>query len=368
MVDELLVDLDSISSYEEVAFLLTSLSESAFAASDGSVDIMKTVYDKMLKVLSTLYAKQGDIPNSSSLFTSILNSMTQNPQAMDEASRNNTHWALDSLLTVKSDYMGEEESQKNMEIIANLMTSNVIDSDASYSTQSEFQVSMLNYAELFGAKVLRGTIRDQQSNVYSTDEFVIQPSRNSPEGLSEVEFLVPAGNSTAGAKVPRDFAIGTNVTALDALDSFLVVTNFKGYKLLNNETVPAEADTYVGPVSVISFSTKLSGVQDVTGKVKELPESVLLNFTNMPSNATLTIPVSGIGSEAKPNCTWLNETGDYWTTKGCYLVSFTDSNEFCNCSHFTMFSVQSSGEGLVDASLKLTSRQMQLGCTPAPLS
>jgi hypothetical protein len=88
MVDELLADLDSISSYEEVAFLLTTLSESAFAASDGSVDIMKTVYDKMLKVLSTLYAKQGDIPNSSSLFTGILNSMTQNPQAMDEASRN----------------------------------------------------------------------------------------------------------------------------------------------------------------------------------------------------------------------------------------------------------------------------------------
>jgi hypothetical protein len=141
--------------------------------------------------------------------------------------------------------MGEEESQKNMEIIANLMTSNVIEPDASYSTQSEFQVSMLDYVELFGAKVLRGTIRDQQSNVYSTDEFVIQPSRNSPEGLSEVEFLVPVGNSTAGAKVPKDFAVGTNVTALDALDSFLVVTNFKSFKMLNNETVPAETDTYV---------------------------------------------------------------------------------------------------------------------------
>jgi hypothetical protein len=268
---------------------------------------------------------------------------------MDEASRNSTLWALDSLLDVKSDYMGEEESQKNMEIIANLMTSTFSDTDASYLTQSEFQVSMLNYAELFGAKILQGTIRDQQSNVYTTDEFVMQPSRNSPEGLSEVKFLVPAGNSTAGAKVPKDFAVGTNVTALDSLDSFLVVTNFKGFKLINNETVRPEADTYVGPVLVISFSTKLSGVQDVTGKVKELPVSVLLNFTNMPSNATLTIPVIGIGSQAKPNCTWLNETGDYWTTKGCYLVSFSDSNVFCNCSHFTMFSVQSSGEGLIDA-------------------
>lgn len=349
VVDALIADIDRIGSFEQVAFSLSSLSNAAFASGEGDTALLRIVFNKMLQLISSLYKKHGEIPNSSTLISSIINSVTQNPRAMDESARNSTLRLVDSLLEINPEVIETEEMQVDMQIIANLAGSNALDNETAYFDQSTYQVKMIDYIEDFGSLYLRDNVRNQEGATFDTDEFVMQLSRNSPDGLPKVKYSVPVGNSTAGVKVPKGFYIGNNVTATDSLDSFLVMTNFKGYKVVSNDTAPPDTSVkYVGDVSIVSFKTKLSGTENKQGTVDLLPVPVTLSF-NMTSNATISIPITKIGTEAQPNCTWLNETGNYWTTSGCGLVSYDSSGIQCNCTHFTQFSVQQSGEALVGA-------------------
>jgi len=297
------------------------------------------------------------VPEFSEVFATIIESSTQSPRAMDQEDRNKTVGLLNNLLDLKPNYLEKEGMQTDLTIVANLIDSNTNDNETAYLNQSDYQVSMLNYVEDFGSLFLRDHVRDQEGGTFITEEFMLQCSRNSIEGLPKVKFSVPYGNTTAGVKVPKDFSVGSNVTSEDALDSFLVMTNFKGFKIVSNDTAPPVNSTkYVGDVAIVSFKSKFSGVENDSGKVDLLPKPVTL-FFNMTSNASISIPVTKIGNEANPNCTWLNETGDYWTTQGCKLVKYDSSGVLCNCTHFTQFSVQQSGEALVEAAMSANTEQ-----------
>jgi len=348
-IDEMLVQVNTVPSYIDLAFNLSSVAEAALqVASDDNESQMQAIYVKMVTLIASVYTNYYRIPNISGLISSIVETMTQNPAAMTGASRTRTLGFLDVILTIQADYMEDIEMQNYINILSNLLNSNTNDEEITYADQSAFQLLALEKLLSFGEVYLKKFVRDVEMANFNATHLSLQMGRNSPESLNEATLAFSKEPSSAAIKMPKNYSQYLNVTGDSAVDSYFSVTSFRPYKKANNQTLPETDPRFVGVPKLVSYTTKVSGEVDSTGQIDFYENSTVLNVKNMKQNATIVIPVSIIGSHAQPNCTWLNETGFVWTTSGCYLVNYDSSSVTCNCTHFTDFGTQQIGEDVVN--------------------
>lgn len=349
-LDEMLADIDTVSSYVDLAFNLSSLCEAAMRMpSDYLETDLEVAYTKMVTMIASVYTNYNRIPNISILISSMVKSMTQNPLAMNEASRTRTLSMLNVMLSIPHDYMSAAEMQNYMDIISNLIDSNLLDSQITYANQSDFQLALLPYLVSFGSSYMKNFVSNMERTTFNATSVALQMSRNSPDFIADMKFAFSAEPGSASLKMPERFAEYLNTSADSVIDSFFTVTEFKPYMVASNKTVLVNDTAYVGHPTIVEFRMTQSGTENSSGQVDLLSTAVPLHVTGMGANATINVPIDYIGSQAMPNCTWLNETGKYWTRSGCYVISIDSKSVTCNCTHFTQFTLQQSGEDLADA-------------------
>jgi hypothetical protein len=331
-------------SLESVAAELVLLANSAFGEIDGSVEANKKAYKALIGLSDSLEALNTDGILFTAYLISALESITMNPGAMEQSDRSHV---LQSITRVK-DYLPNPPDdflmQTCYDLLSHLMKSNNQDSVPSASEVASFNNQTLVVIEDVSADYLSKVTINQSPANWTTDSYNLLMTLNSPAQVSGVEFKVPATtslNSTAEFTLPS--SILGDLPLNSAVNALMLDTHNKDYRQegYSESTVLGAHSTYL--------KLELAGYTNNNGQTEFLTSPETLNVSNLSSPILVKVPVTQVEVGSQTNCTFLNETGGFWSTKGCSFNRSEANAVLCYCNHLTLFSVQEAGEGVIDA-------------------
>jgi hypothetical protein len=176
---------------------------------------------------------------------------------------------------------------------------------------------------------LIGALTDEPPVTFATASISVRAQRSSAAAIANASMA--SGNITVGLPsgwLTDVFASnGTNVSAVPAnIDSSLVSYTGNVYGFANASEA---ADPFKAASSVVSFSLS-SGGKEI--KVANLSSYILITIP------TGTMVTSGPGYNV--TCRYWNESGQVYSTDGCYVYSVLPNATICACNHLTAFNVQ----------------------------
>jgi hypothetical protein len=323
---------------------LVLLANSAFSVIDGSVEANKKAYQALMKLNDSLDNINIDSKLFTSYFMSSLESITLNPEAMEQSDRSHVLKTINKLTKYFPDPLDDAFMQTSFNLLSNLVKSNNQDSTISASEVVSFDNQTFDVIKVMSAAYLAQVTINQHSANWTSDSFNLQLTVNSPSLVSGVEFKVPATaslNSTAEFKLPSSLL--DDLPLNSAVNARMLDSHYKNYKL------EGDSESTVRGAHTTSLELELAGYTNFNGQTELLVSPESLNVSNLSSPILVKVPVALVKVGSTTNCTFLNETGGFWTTEGCSFNRSEANAVYCYCNHLTLFSVQEAGEGLVDA-------------------
>ncbi|XP_077515090.1 uncharacterized protein LOC144125507 isoform X2 [Amblyomma americanum] len=83
---------------------------------------------------------------------------------------------------------------------------------------------------------------------------------------------------------------------------------------------------------------------------------------NIEGDVTLSFDYECIGGIVEPSCSFIADSGDNWSGKGCELVEVTENKIVCSCNHLTVFAVLMSPRSISDAHIAPLEWITKIGC------
>jgi len=205
---------------------------------------------------------------------------------------------------------------------------------------------VIDRIEYLASMYLEGNAINQNQTEWYTDAFNIKVGISSPKAVYSLNFTLPAVNLNTTSKINLPNNLLKYLDADTAVASRMIDFGFKDYRLVNTSVLNSSE---VEGSQTVSFELENVGRVNYTGQVNFTENAEALAFGNLTEPVSIKVPVRILNVNATASCTYLNETGDYWSTSGCKYKRSEMNAVICQCTHLSIFSVQDSSEGLTEA-------------------